>query len=493
MSRFSGWEDKICWLAGAVLLALYLAILPQELTWANFGGDGGDFLAAILSGGVPHPSGYPTYTLLGSLFQQIPFGSVPWKAALLSALPAAIAAAWAGRWVQVHPFAGNPLGIVAGLLTTLTWGTAPLFWSQAVIVEVHGLQALALVAWMWWLALLGSSAPSWKMGLLSVAVGLSLGNHLTILLLAPAAVWVIFQAFRTGKRLQFLLSQVALVLVSAVAIYATLALRSANTPPVNWGGAHTLEGLFWLVSGRAYAGLVAGTPPVQLFERLSAWAGLMIQQFGIGGLLAATWGAVQTPRPSNRLHWLPLWMFASSSLFAIFYNTADSRIYLIPALLSGAIWIGSTFASVWSIPWRNKPLGQWLVIAFLILTLARIPFTLPQVDPRSDRRAEHYLSYAQETIPQNALVLTRTDAETFPLWYLHYGLGQQPGWRIVVLPLTQYEWYRQSLSAAYPGLVLPQSTEVWDFALPANNPALPVCRVYQVDANLGQMEIDCEP
>ncbi|MBN1371356.1 MAG: DUF2723 domain-containing protein [Anaerolineaceae bacterium] len=493
MTRLSWWEDKICWLAGAVLLALYLAVLPQDLTWANFGGDGGDFLAAIRSGGVPHPSGYPTYTLLGSLLQHLPFGSPPWQFALLSALPAALAAAWAGRWVQSQLFPGNRLGTLAGVITTLAWGSAPLFWSQAVIIEVHGLQALALVSWLWWLSLLNSSAPAWKVALLSIAIGFSLGNHLTILLLAPAAAWVFYKARRNGESLSFLFLQIILVLGTTVVLYAGLALRAAGNPPINWGGADTWAGLLWLVSGRAYAGLLGSTPPTQILERLSAWASLMIQQFWAPGVLAAAWGAVQGPRPQTRLPWLPLWIFASFSIFAIFYNTADSLVYLIPALLTGAIWIGSAAASLWTVSWKGKPLGKALAMILLAIILVRLPLTLPQVDPRSDQRAANYLAYAQEVVPHNALVFTQNDAETFPLWYLHFGLRKQPGWHIIVLPLTHYDWYRQSLAAAYPDLTLPQPTEAWGIALPANNPSLPVCHVVQIDASTGQMDIGCEP
>ena len=493
MTRYSWWEDKICWLAGVALLTLYLAVLPQDLTWANFGGDGGDFLAAILSSGVPHPSGYPTYTFLGSLFQQLPFGTAPWKGALLSALPAALAAAWAGFWVQSRLFSGRRLGALAGVTTTLAWGSAPLFWSQAVIVEVHGLQALALVSWLWWLSLLDSPTPAWKVALLSVAVGLSLGNHLTILLLVPAAAWAVYKAWRNGKPMGFLLLQIGLVLASAAAVYVGLALRAVENPPINWGGANTWAGLIWLVSGRAYAGLLGSTPPMQILERLSAWASLMIEQFWAPGILAAAWGAVQGPLPKTRLPWLPLWIFASFSIFAILYNTPDSQIYLIPALFTGAIWISSAAVSLWPVSWRNQPVGKVLALILLLVILARIPFTLTQVDPRSDLRAVSFLAYAQEIIPRDALVFTQNDAETFPLWYLHFGLKKQPGWRIIVLPLTHYDWYRQSLAAAYPDLTLPQPTEAWGIALPAKNPTLSVCDVVQIDASAGQMDIRCEP
>ena len=51
-------------LAGLAALVLYARTLAPGLTWAHHAADGGDLLAAALVGGVPHPSGYPTYQLL---------------------------------------------------------------------------------------------------------------------------------------------------------------------------------------------------------------------------------------------------------------------------------------------------------------------------------------------------------------------------------------------------------------------------------------------
>ena len=59
----------------------------------------GDFLAAILTRGIPHPTGYPTYTLLGILFQYLPFSTPVFRGVLESLIPAALAAGLLTGWV----------------------------------------------------------------------------------------------------------------------------------------------------------------------------------------------------------------------------------------------------------------------------------------------------------------------------------------------------------------------------------------------------------
>ena len=70
-------------------LGLYLATLAPTLTWGwnGLGVDGGELLAAAYTLGIPHPPGYPIYTLLLKVFATIvPVGDFAFRGNLLSAL-----------------------------------------------------------------------------------------------------------------------------------------------------------------------------------------------------------------------------------------------------------------------------------------------------------------------------------------------------------------------------------------------------------------------
>jgi len=58
------------------LLGIYLITLATGLTWANGGSDGGDLIAASITGGVAHPTGHPLYLFVARLFQYIPIGTL---------------------------------------------------------------------------------------------------------------------------------------------------------------------------------------------------------------------------------------------------------------------------------------------------------------------------------------------------------------------------------------------------------------------------------
>jgi len=474
------------------LAVLYCVFLPLKNTWANYGGDGGDFLAAILSGGVPHPSGYPTYVLLGRLFQLIPFGSPYWRGALLSAICMAAAAGLLAAWTATFAADSSQRPWLAGLIAGLMWGLAPLVWSQAVIVEVYGLQALFVVLWMWWAGLLAAGQYSGWVGVLAFAAGLSVGNHLTILLMLPVALLAMGMAVRRGASKRWLALQIGLPWLGLL-VYFYLPLSARGYPPVNWGDPQTLAGFVWTVTGQPYRGLLFHTPPTDLLNRLSAWSRLVIEQFGVPGLILGAVGVVQT-----RLRRFPqallLWMFFAYTIFAIGYKTSDSILYLIPALMAGAVWVSQGVNLVWEWGWRSIPAGKLLVLSLALVVFIRLPATARSVDPRQPEASAYVEAYLREA-PTNAILMTLSDADSFPLWFAVYGLGERPDVVIVVKPLTVFSWYRQTLIHTYPNLTFPPLEKPaggdWAEALVKLNPARPVCRSQASQELIPKVTYDC--
>jgi hypothetical protein len=448
----------------------------------NNGGDGGDLLSAMLTHGIPHPTGYPTYMVLGQLFLRIPISTLYFRAALLSALSSACAAGLLFLWVTKEVVRDQKLSWLAGIVAALAWGTAPLIFSQAVIVEVYSLQSLFFIINLWWISLLSRRSISIKgkiwLSLLALAVGMSLGNHITILFLAPVWIYSLIVSRRNGNSLIFLFSQIGLILAGGL-IYLYLPLSARNYPAVDWGNPQSWTGLWWEVSGKAYQGMLFQIPFISLLGRIEAAAKLLLDQFGILGLVIGLVGAVTSEKIKNPVRWILAWVFFSALVFSLGYNTNDSYLYLIPSLTVFSIWLGIGAIDLINIKWRSLPLGNLAGLALLLFLIVRIPFTRQIVDARKDNRAVIYAEDYLRSAPQNAILLTNGDEDTFPLWYYHFGLKQRPDIRIILLPLTQFVWYQETLRHTYPDLVLPPdfegSSTAWGDAIPKLNPERPVC------------------
>ena len=67
---------------GAVVLSVYVQTLCPSVP----GGDAGELIQVAIEGGVVHPPGYPTWTMLAYAFSRLPLGEPAWRINLSSAV-----------------------------------------------------------------------------------------------------------------------------------------------------------------------------------------------------------------------------------------------------------------------------------------------------------------------------------------------------------------------------------------------------------------------
>jgi hypothetical protein len=467
-----------------VLAAAYWSTLASGPTWANNAADSGEFITAAATLGVAHPTGYPTYLLLAHLFQMLPIGDLALRSHLLSAAAALGAVLCVSACVRTLHSEQHWHTVAAAALAALWFGLCPALWAQAVVAEVSTLNALFVGLMLLWLARQDRDSPQAAHPFWPLVAGLALGNHITVAL--PVAAALVLQLWQSpGRRWRVLAWQWAW-LGAGLLVYLYVPLRAAAQPPVNWGGASTLAGFWWLISGQPYRELAFGLPPDFLGLRLQAWAALLVQQFGLVGLVLGLLGLLYGVPARRRFRWISAALLLAYSLFAITYNTADSFAYLVPVYLIFAIWIGAGIAhllaaiagAAHAAGRREAVLLAPLCAAALLLLVGWSALaTAPRVDASHDQRASQFATSVLAAAPAQALVITSTDRDTFPLWYYHFAQDERPDIAVVAGPLLQFEWYRANLRAVYPALHVPEPLAGERVAaLAAANPARPLCR-----------------
>src|SRR5438132_6549694 len=138
-------------LPAAALAALLFLLYALGACPTIYVGDSGELVTAVHLLGIPHPTGYPLYVLLGKLWTLlIPAGSIAWRMSLFSA---ACAAATCGA---LYALARRvPLDRPAAALAALLAAFSPSFWGEANVQRVYSLEALFVVlataaAWHWY-------------------------------------------------------------------------------------------------------------------------------------------------------------------------------------------------------------------------------------------------------------------------------------------------------------------------------------------------------
>ena len=150
------------------IFIIYTLTLAPDLVHTPLSGDSGELITASYTWGIPHPTGYPTYTLLSKLFSFLPVGTIAFRYNLFSAVAAALAAGFVATTAQFQlshsarantrpPHHSNRLSrhnlwqqpAFAAITVGLLFASTPLVWEQATIAEVYSLNILLVATFVW--------------------------------------------------------------------------------------------------------------------------------------------------------------------------------------------------------------------------------------------------------------------------------------------------------------------------------------------------------
>lgn len=203
------------WSAFVVALGVYSYTLAPSVTLE----DGGELAVAGDWLGVPHPPGYPSWTILAWLFARVfsfvtfrgqpnPTWGIGFMSAFFGALSAGLAALLicrSGRdllsrsGLVSHNMSMRTESLIcwaAGFASSLLFAFTPIMWSQSVIVEVYSLNAFFLILVMlliyMWICRPSDKLLFWA----AFMFGVGLTNYQVLLLAALAlAIVVMFNDF----------------------------------------------------------------------------------------------------------------------------------------------------------------------------------------------------------------------------------------------------------------------------------------------------------
>ena len=398
---------KLALLSFLIPLFVYWLTMASHLTRAHHGADSGELIAAAVTMGVPHPSGYPTYVVVGKLFSLLPLGSVVTRFTLLSAVTISAAAAL----ISLMHSQSEPRPRWEMLLPALVFAFTAVVWSQAIIPEVYGLNLLMTALFLW-------AVHKKRGGLVGLFLGLSITTHLTSLFLLPLALMAVPPS-RWRRFIGGLLAGLSPLLL--------LPLLARGNIPIVWGDPTTVGGWIWLISGRLYHPNAFALPLTAVIPRTISWLREGVLQLLILIPLALL-GTKQRRPPLAALLTAVIFL-----LYAFTYRTDDSIVLVLPAVLLLATLLPR---SKWLLP---VPI-LLLLLNFNAMTLHNAPSTRPQ------------MTQILQTAPADAILLTEGDNLIFDLWYYQQAEHIRPDLLLVDADLFAFDWYRARLGRLHPEL-----------------------------------------
>ncbi|MCI0584433.1 MAG: DUF2723 domain-containing protein [Chloroflexi bacterium] len=328
-----------------VMLAVIVVVGPGLMPGVGYW-DTGEFQTVAPILGTAHPTGYPTYVILGFLANVLltPIGEPAFRMNVFSLLCVAVAAGAAVR-LAIRLTGSGALGIAVGLALA----TTPVTWLLATHADPHTLHFAfvavlfaVLVRWEHARRDVEAGPDRWLVAA-ALLFGLAAGNHsLTLLLAAPIGLYVL--SVHPGIVLRPRLIGACLVglVGSLVLVYLELPLRAgilgAFRAPLVYARPETWDGFWYVALAEQFRGSL-NEPLGEIPRKLGELWTLAGTQFGIlapaivVGFLAT---AVRHPRYAL----LSGSAMAITVLFNASYSNADiSRYYLGPVFWAWT-WLG---------------------------------------------------------------------------------------------------------------------------------------------------------
>jgi len=443
-------NDSPAWtrLLPALLVALvafaaaWIALLPGLAFW-----DTGELQAVAPLMGTAHPTGFPTYVLLGWLASVVlqPFGEPAFRLNLFSAICAAVAAGVTADLVRKLT-GWTILGIVAGIGLALT----PIVWDVATHAEAHSLHLALLALLLWMLVTWDERVAANERGEITgrgdrflvaatIVFGLAVGNHsLTLLLAIPVGLYVLVVDPGILRRGRLVLGCVAALALTVTLLYLELPLRAGPFhAALVYGTPNTWDGFRYVVLAEQFQGSLSD-PFGDLPRKFGELVTRTVAQFGIlAPLIPIAFVVTAVRRPRYAL--LTGSAAVITCFFAASYVNADiNRYYIGPALLAwtwlailAAVAIEALGSAAGEPPLEATPgprtsvIAVVVAIALLVPTVVAVPARHKAADLSRQHDAQTWVARAFKTMLPDAVVVSWWSYST-PMWYAQRVMGQRP-------------------------------------------------------------------
>lgn len=460
-----------------IIFLLLLFLFPFLIYFAKisptvYSGDSGDLITAAALLGIPHPPGYPLYTILGHLFSLIPVNSVAFRVNLLSSFFQA----------ATIPVIFLIIYLVTKKILPAIFGASLLafsftFWFYSEIAEVFALNnffaaSLILSAVFFW-----QTQKAIFFYLASFVLGMSLAHHQTIILIIPAIAILIY------KPVKIYLNQPKKILIPAICfllgllplIYFPIAVKLGS--PILWDEPDSFSNFIRLISRADYgtfqSSRITLEPADGRIIYFAAFWRIFLVDFTIIGLALTLLGFIFSFLKQKKLGLFlltgfiisgPLFlMYANFPLSGAFEISVIERFTMLPAIFAvilasiAIFYLGEIFAKFLT---NFSQLSRHfrILIPLVFLTLPMILFleNWQKIDLSKNLQGLTLAEDILSNLPQNSLVMLRGDTVIFNSQYLHLVEKFRPDLKIVSPGLVASDWYYQKqLRRLYPELEFP--------------------------------------
>jgi hypothetical protein len=380
-------------LAFALPFVLYLSTVAPTV----YNLDSAELTTAAYTGGLVRATGYPLFLILGRLWSRLPLGDIGLRMNLMSAVFGALTIALGDsllRRLSIPAWARfSSLGLLA---------SSRYFWAMASTAEVYTLHTFMMTVVLSALLWFSRQPSALRLAACTLAVGLSFGNHVATVLLAPGCVWFVVHSAGKGFLDLRKIAAAGAGLALGMSLYLYLTVVYLGGPAFNYAGQYdadgvfqavdltTIAGMWWLVSGKAFASVMAGYSPVELAGEVGHFLAELVRTFVGVGIGPAVVGFFALRRRAAPLAMTLMLIFIATVGFYASYRVIDKDTMFLPAYLAWALLLAEGYRALDAWLVRGDATGRSATVGVVrVLAVGAVLFAVawngPLVDLSDDR------------------------------------------------------------------------------------------------------------
>ncbi|KKU10114.1 MAG: hypothetical protein UX13_C0020G0006 [Candidatus Woesebacteria bacterium GW2011_GWB1_45_5] len=418
-----------------VPLAIYLkTLLPTVGFW-----DTAEFQTIPYTFDIGHPTGYPTYIVIGKIFLSVfNFNSVAWRMNFLSALFVSF-----GIYLFSLSLYRLTRKLSLSLVLALLLSVNPHIWSVAVAADPHALHFLFTSLFIFLGIKILNDKRNNLLPLASFVCGLSLGNHMLSVFFLPSLLFLAVNTIKDGGSVKILfLSFLSFVLGGSIYfLLPILSVTKVSLLNINYSLA-TIEGFKRHVFGEDFQGLMntwaKGGPAVTL----SFYFDLVKESFPYYLWIFIPAGFLATFLKFPRMAVFLALIFFPTLAFSMRYQNAVIERYFLTSFSIEAIWLAVFIDRIT----RKSAFHLVSVAVILFLSLTIFVNYKGEIDQSKNFYAYTWASGVLNSTDKDGVVFSWWSYST-PLWYLQKVENVRSD--VLIVNANKHEW--EGLAESFVG------------------------------------------
>ncbi len=477
--------------AGLAVFIFYMFTLAPAVIQI----DVGELAAVQATLGISHPTGYPLFTMLGYLFNLIPFPfTTIYKLNLLSALWCSIGVIFFIHTAflflkNIEKFhitvktkshkelkkkkkhkedivekrnekilISDKVIYISAIAGGLMLAFSETYWFQSTAVEVYSLHIMLMLATIFFLLKayiyeeisFKDSLKYWIIFSLFLALGFS--NHMTTLLILPGVAYLYFNKYKFYRQ-SFLRLGIMIFFFSIILVlfYSYLPIRASQNPYLNWGNPIDWEKILRHVSGQQYqVWLFSSTEAAK--KQFEYFINSLPGEFTVTLFLSAA-GIIVSYLKARKLFYFLLISFLFTIAYSINYDISDIDAYFLLAYTALSFFALFGMVKIFQLLQVQKGL---IIAPLLLITLfigIQIFINYYKVDQSDQWAYEDYtLAIMEYTEKEGILFSYQWDYFLSATYYYQFVEDIRKDIVVIDKELLRRSWYYNQLETCYPGI-----------------------------------------